>query len=50
VLEDGVVVHEEELLLKLVGRIRDVREAPDGHIYVLSDLADGALYRIESSR
>jgi glucose/arabinose dehydrogenase len=50
VLEDGVVVHEEELLLKLVGRIRDVREAPDGHIYVLSDLADGALYRIESMR
>lgn len=50
VLEDGVVVHEEELLLKLVGRIRDVREAPDGHIYVLSDRADGALYRIESTR
>jgi aldose sugar dehydrogenase len=50
VLEDGVVVHEEELLLKLVGRIRDVREAPDGHIYVLSDLAEGALYRIESMR
>jgi len=50
VLEDGVVVHEEELLLKLVGRIRDVREAPDGHIYVLSDAAEGALYRIESSR
>ena len=50
VLEDGVVVHEEELLLKLVGRIRDVREAPDGHIYVLSDSAEGALYRIESSR
>jgi glucose/arabinose dehydrogenase len=50
VLEDGVVVHEEELLLQLVGRIRDVREGPDGHIYVLSDKADGALYRIESTR
>ncbi len=50
VLENGVVVHEEELLLGLVGRIRDVREGPDGHIYVLSDKADGGLYRIESLR
>lgn len=50
VLEDGIVVHEEELLLGLVGRIRDVREGPDGHIYVLSDEADGGLYRIESGR
>jgi aldose sugar dehydrogenase len=47
VLEDGVVVHDEELLLGLVGRIRDVREGPDEHIYVLSDEEDGGLYRIE---
>ena len=47
VLEDGEVVHEEELLLGVVGRIRDVREGPDGLIYVLSDTADGGLYRIE---
>jgi aldose sugar dehydrogenase len=50
VLENGEVVHEEELLLGLVGRIRDVREGPDGNIYVLSDEADGALYRVESAR
>lgn len=50
VLEDDVVVHEEELLLGLVGRIRDVREGPDGNIYVLSDETDGALYRVESAR
>jgi aldose sugar dehydrogenase len=50
VVEDGEVVHEEELLLQTVGRIRDVREGPDGHIYVLSDEADGGLYRIESER
>lgn len=50
VIEDGEVVHEEELLLQTVGRIRDVREGPDGHIYVLSDEADGGLYRIESER
>ncbi|HUG99887.1 MAG TPA: PQQ-dependent sugar dehydrogenase [Gammaproteobacteria bacterium] len=47
VLEDGEVVHEEELLLGIVGRIRDVREGPDGYIYVLSDESDGGLYRIE---
>jgi glucose/arabinose dehydrogenase len=47
VLEDGVVVHEEELLLGLVGRIRDVREGPDGYIYILNDQADGGLYRLE---
>jgi aldose sugar dehydrogenase len=47
VLEDGVVVHEEELLLGLVGRIRDVREGPDGYIYILNDRADGGLYRLE---
>jgi aldose sugar dehydrogenase len=50
VLEDGVVVHDEELLLGLVGRIRDVREGPNGDIYVLSDEEDGALYRVESTR
>lgn len=47
VLEDGEVVHEEELLLGIVGRIRDVREGPDGYIYVLSDESDGGLYRLE---
>lgn len=50
VIEDGEVVHEEELLLQTVGRIRDVREGPDGYIYVLSDESDGGLYRIESGR
>lgn len=47
VIEQGEAVHEEELLLGVVGRIRDVREGPDGLIYVLSDNADGGLYRIE---
>lgn len=43
------VLHEEELLLQTVGRIRDVREGPDGHIYVLTDESDGGLYRIEAA-
>ncbi|WNN89062.1 PQQ-dependent sugar dehydrogenase [Gloeocapsopsis dulcis] len=41
------VVHEEELLLQTVGRIRDVREGPDGYLYVLTDESKGGLYRIE---
>jgi aldose sugar dehydrogenase len=41
------VFHDEEMLLREVGRIRDVREGPDGYIYVVTDLSNGALYRIE---
>lgn len=40
------VVHEERLLGELNKRIRDVRQGPDGYLYVLSDEDDGALYRI----
>lgn len=46
-LEEGEVIHLEELLLQRIGRIRDVRQGPDGYIYVLNDQADAALYRIE---
>lgn len=45
--EQYEVFHDEELLLQEVGRIRDVREGPDGNIYVLTDHSNGALYRIE---
>ena len=41
------VIHDEELLLGEVGRIRDVREGPDGNIYVLTDENPGALYVVE---
>ncbi|WP_207265386.1 PQQ-dependent sugar dehydrogenase [Pseudomonas sp. GW101-3H06] len=40
------VVHEERLLGELNKRIRDVRQGPDGYLYVLTDEADGALYKI----
>ncbi|TVR02294.1 MAG: PQQ-dependent sugar dehydrogenase [Deltaproteobacteria bacterium] len=45
-LIDNEVRHDEELLLQRIGRIRDVREGPDGHLYVLTDASDGALWRI----
>jgi glucose/arabinose dehydrogenase len=35
------------LLSELHQRIRDVREGPDGLLYVLTDEDDGALLRIE---
>jgi aldose sugar dehydrogenase len=47
VVEDRQVVHAEELLLHEVGRVRDVRQGPDGFIYVVTDQADGAVYRVE---
>ena len=47
VVEDETVLHAEELLLGEVGRIRDVRQGPTGHIYVVTDEADGGLYRLE---
>ncbi|WP_038054231.1 PQQ-dependent sugar dehydrogenase [Thioalkalivibrio sp. ALJ1] len=48
VIEDDEVVHMEELLHGKVGRIRDVREGPNGHLYVLTDESDGGLYRMEA--
>jgi glucose/arabinose dehydrogenase len=47
VFDENEVLHEEELLLGKVGRIRDVREGPDGNIYVLNDESNASLYRIE---
>lgn len=47
VLDDLEVIHEEELLLKEIGRIRDVRQGPDGYYYVINDGGDAGIYRIE---
>jgi aldose sugar dehydrogenase len=47
VLEDGELVHAEELLTRRIGRIRDVRQGPDGNIYLATDEEDGGIYRLE---
>jgi aldose sugar dehydrogenase len=47
VLDGTRVSHEEVLLDETVGRIRDVRQGPDGLLYVVTDEADGGVYRIE---
>lgn len=46
VFDEQEVLHEEELLLQEVGRIRDVRQGPDGYIYVLNDASKAGLYRL----
>ncbi|RJG13996.1 PQQ-dependent sugar dehydrogenase [Pseudomonas cavernicola] len=45
-LEGDRIVHEERLLEELDARIRDVRQGPDGYLYVLTDEADGQLLRL----
>ncbi len=46
-LDGRKVVGEERLLGGLKERIRDVRQGPDGWLYVLTDNADGRLIRLE---
>lgn len=45
-LDGRSVVSEDQLLTGLGERIRDVRQAPDGWIYVLTDSDDGRLIRL----
>jgi glucose/arabinose dehydrogenase len=40
-------MHEERLLEDLGKRIRDVRQGPDGRLYVLTDAPNGALLRLD---
>ncbi len=46
-LDGDRVIGEERLLDTLGERIRDVRQGPDGWIYVLTDSADGRVIRLE---
>jgi glucose/arabinose dehydrogenase len=45
-IRDGRVVKEEKLLQDAGQRIRDVREGPDGLLYVLTDASPGQLLRL----
>jgi len=50
-LKDGKeVVAEERLLQDRNARIRDVRQGPDGELYVLTDAGEGALLRVAPAR
>ena len=50
VLDGNKVVREEKLLAELNQRIRDVRQSPDGWIYVLTDANNGQLIRLLPSK
>jgi glucose/arabinose dehydrogenase len=41
------VVGEERLLADLKERIRDVRQGPDGWLYLLTDSGNGRILRLE---
>ena len=47
VLDGEKVVKEERLLKGVLGRIRDVRNGPDGYLYLLTDESPGVLARLE---
>lgn len=46
-LDGRRVVREERLLTTLFERLRDVRQGPDGYVYLLTDSSDGRLLRLE---
>lgn len=50
VLQDGKVTGEEHLLKERGHRIRDVRQGPDGALYVVTDDANGEVWRIAPRR
>jgi glucose/arabinose dehydrogenase len=45
--EDGDEIRREMLLVELRQRVREVRQGPDGLIYLLTDEAQGAVLRLE---
>ena len=46
-LDGETVVHEERMLEDFGERIRDVRQGPDGKLYILTDSSDGMLIRLD---
>jgi glucose/arabinose dehydrogenase len=49
-LDGRRVIREERLLESLGERIRDVRQGPDGFLYLLTDLRSGRILRLEPAR
>ena len=49
-LKNGVVVKEERYLNDLHERIRDVQEAPDGSLVLVTDSGNGLLLRVRPAR
>jgi glucose/arabinose dehydrogenase len=45
-LDGDRVISEERIVDGDLGRIRDVRNGPDGYIYLLNDVSGGGVYRL----
>jgi glucose/arabinose dehydrogenase len=50
VIKDNHVIGEEHLLAERGKRVRDVRQGPDGALYVVTDEPDGELWKITPRR
>jgi len=49
-LENDRVTGEEHLLIDRKQRVRDVRQGPDGFLYIVTDQKDGELWRVSPRR
>jgi aldose sugar dehydrogenase len=49
-MENGKIVKEERLLQNLEERIRDVRQGPDGWLYLITDSDNGKILRVETGK
>jgi glucose/arabinose dehydrogenase len=49
-LDGEKVLREERMLRGALGRIRDVRQGPDGYLYLLTDSSSGGIFRLEPAR
>jgi aldose sugar dehydrogenase len=47
VMDGDRVVDEEPLFREMGQRIRDVRQGPDGHLWLLTDHRNGRLLRLD---
>jgi glucose/arabinose dehydrogenase len=50
VISNGRVTGEEHLLVRGGQRVRDVRQGPDGALYIVTDQEKGELWRITPRR
>ena len=46
-LKDEQIVNEERMLTEMGQRIRDVRQGPDGFLYLLTDAPKGKILRVK---
>jgi glucose/arabinose dehydrogenase len=49
-IENDRVTGEEHLLADRKQRVRDVKQGPDGFLYIVTDQKDGELWRVSPKR